>query len=1346
MKKKKLLGFLAAMACLTCFAGCKDDAETNTLESAKSYLDSIYKAQVTVTAADTELYNKVTIDGVTYNVAWSVNVESGVKIVVNDDGTITLDIDENAPADVNYVLTATITDAEGNTIQTSYDRTVPKFKELTWAEFTATEDEKAVVIKGVISGIVNTDTKHELYLQDADGGYYVYNLEAAKMEGLAVGMEIRVRGIRDTYYGVNQIVDAGVEILNATPVAVTPNDITATFSAAESLQAEELTKLQSTVVTIKGVTVLGQDASNSTYYNFKLGNKQSYVRISSTACMLSADDQKDFIKTVAASKGYMADVTGVVSIYNNKVYLIPLTKDAFSNVTLVERNDAEKVAFEKEFVKLPNYGEEIMTDLTLPTAGLIYSDVTVSWASSNESVAKVDGDKLIVSLPKDAPTTVTLTATITSGEASDTLVFENLPVAKESIYIPEAITAAPEVGKTYKMYLYQGNLDKILYLEGSFDGKYLKTTANADLAADVTIVAAKEGTFYLQKEDGAYININISEEGRLSFDTVGRDPVTEYKWSAEHGTIVTADETAFLGTYEQFETVSASAMKYISSNFTAKLCTFIDKTTATDEVKATKELKDLAIDIESSYAISSAKTITLPTATQYFDGVTIVWSSNNTAVAAIDGDQLTITPQETATNVTLTVAVTSGEKTVSKEITISVELAYLITVGSPSVAEYDMLYLDQLTTNQTLYLKGGMSGYYLAVTTNVSEAVTVGLEAVTGEDGSYYLYYLDGKAKKYIKIYENENGYVNPAITDTAETKFTYSSKYNTLVTTLTGGKKDGEYFLGTFNDINNSFRPSKTSYLDDGSSNYITKFGNLVKASEMTDAIKLNQEKADLSIAFDDVTEDIVLNVPVAGATFSNVTITWTSDKECAVVDNTAGTITVTQQATEQTVNLTATLSIGTETPVVLNYSFKVAALPQISAIIIDSPTENTAYALLLRQENLNKTLYFDGTIASGRLNTTDVINKAVFVYLEEVTDGYYLYFGEGENKQYIDVTYDGIVLNTEPTSVYTLDSTYNTLVATVGTTKYFLGTYNNYDTFSRSQYSYLASGNFPTMLATFIDNENLTTELKVSSEKAEMVVALSESYKSETTVTLPLFGAAYDDVVIEWASNNPNAVVDNTNGTLTITLPSAEATVELTATFKVNEIAVGAPVAFTFVIEAPVALTATSADFGTLSTTTSYGSHTTTDGWIATNSAVYSGNADGSNGNGSFSAIGDASARAICLNGKTSAIGTLLSPKIANGIKSLSFNWGIMASDTKISATINIKNENGEIIATNKVENLSLNTNTDKYVAQLFTWELTTAVEGNFTIEIINNCPSNSTSNKDRLSIWNLAWVNAD
>ncbi|MBQ8322414.1 MAG: hypothetical protein IJX91_00440 [Clostridia bacterium] len=1118
MKNKKFLGFLAAIACLGCLAGCKDDSSN--LDAAKSYLDGIYKPKATVTAADAALDPQVIIDGETYTITWSVNVESGVKIVVNDDGTVTLDIDENAAADVNYVLTATIKDADGNTIQTSYDRTVPKFKELTWSEFMAKNDQEAVVVKGVISAIINTESNREIYMEDSDGGYYIYGLEAAQLEGLQVGMEIRARGLRKTYYGVAEVVDAGIEILNATPVAVTPTDITTIFSEAASTQAETLTALQSRLVTIKGVTIVGQDASNSSYYNFKLGDKQSYVRISSSACILSSDDQKTFKDTVAASKGYSADVTGIVSIYNNKVYLIPVSKDAYSNITKVERTDAEKVAFEKEFVSLPSYGAEIMADLTLPTCGVVYDDVTVSWTSSDTSLANVVVDKdgnatLVVTLPKDEAKKVTLTATITSGEATDTLEFKDLVVAKESINIPEAITAAPTADTDYGFYLYQGNLNKKLYLTGEMDGNYLEATPNPDLAATVRIEPIENtDTFYLRLKDSSYISINATvneSTGKTSYSvSLDRKAATAYKWSEEYGTIVTADGAAYLGTFSSFETISASELSYISTSFPAQLCTFIDKTTATDEVKAAKELKDLAIDIETYY--SEPTTVTLPTTAQYFDNVTISWASDNATVAAIDGDQLTITPAKTATTVTLTVTVASGEKKETKTVTINVdELTQLITVGAPSAAEYDVLYMDQLGTGQRLYLAGGESSGFLNTTTNANEAVTVGLEAVAEKEDTYYLYYLDGEAKKYVEIYKNSDSKIRVRYSDTAVTEYTYSEKYATLVSTF----ESNEYYLGTY-DTFTTVGASKTSFLDTSPTNYVTKLGDIVKYSEITDDTKIAAEKEALATLFDStISEAKTYTLPAVGSDYSEVAITWevVGGSDIAQIDD--GVLSIAVPNFTTTVSVKATFTIGETTD---SKTFEIEALKNYTqAEIVDMAYE------LENDATLPTNFTLTGTIISVdyAYSTT---NKNLTVTM--VVDG-----KEDKPIQCYKLVGDGA--ETDSASLIGVGDS----ITVTGILKNFKGTIEFDQGCTLDSYNLDAT---------------VSEAAKVATEKYELAFAETE-FTNTASVTLPAAGTTYTDVAITWTTESAAASI--ADGVLTVAQVSETTTVTVTASLTLGE-----------------------------------------------------------------------------------------------------------------------------------------------------------------------------------------------
>ncbi len=160
--------------------------------------------------------------------------------------------------------------------------------------------------------------------------------------------------------------------------------------------------------------------------------------------------------------------------------------------------------------------------------------------------------------------------------------------------------------------------------------------------------------------------------------------------------------------------------------------------------------------------------------------------------------------------------------------------------------------------------------------------------------------------------------------------------------------------------------------------------------------------------------------------------------------------------------------------------------------------------------------------------------------------------------------------------------------------------------------------------------------------------------------------------------------------------------------------------------------------ADFNTMNGGTpksNYGEYTSANGWTATNCALLSGTS-GADSNPRFSFIGGEDVFAPCLNGKTTAAGILTSPTLTGGIKTLSFKYGFPFSDTQCKFTINIK-QNGTIVKTKSVELTSI----EKQVAYDYTLDVN--VSGDFVIEIVNDCLSQSTTNKDRIAIWNLSWT---
>ena len=165
------------------------------------------------------------------------------------------------------------------------------------------------------------------------------------------------------------------------------------------------------------------------------------------------------------------------------------------------------------------------------------------------------------------------------------------------------------------------------------------------------------------------------------------------------------------------------------------------------------------------------------------------------------------------------------------------------------------------------------------------------------------------------------------------------------------------------------------------------------------------------------------------------------------------------------------------------------------------------------------------------------------------------------------------------------------------------------------------------------------------------------------------------------------------------------------------------------------------TRADFETMGTPqgSAYKSYTSTKGWEATNCLLFQGGSSDAPPTYQFIGFMTGSdtnyAMAPTLNGKTSAVGTLVSPTLKGGMKKLTFKYGAAFSDKNLAFRVDVK-QNGSVVKTWEVNRSDIVTKT------AYTFSEDCNVNGDFTIEITNLCPSNSNSNKDRVSIWNLVW----
>ena len=137
---KRLISWVLLLAmCLSLFAGCGNEnnntdptnapvagGQSGSLEDAVSYVRTIYKNAGEMTAADFQRIGAVPMGGTKYEIVWTANVsEDLVKIVVGEDGMVTIDVNEETPEEVAYVLTATITAPDGASESLSWNHVIP---------------------------------------------------------------------------------------------------------------------------------------------------------------------------------------------------------------------------------------------------------------------------------------------------------------------------------------------------------------------------------------------------------------------------------------------------------------------------------------------------------------------------------------------------------------------------------------------------------------------------------------------------------------------------------------------------------------------------------------------------------------------------------------------------------------------------------------------------------------------------------------------------------------------------------------------------------------------------------------------------------------------------------------------------------------------------------------------------------------------------------------------------------------------------------------------------------------------------------------------------------------------
>ena len=242
---KRMITWLLLVAMLLgTFAGCGSTAEQaptqavaaetvaaadiEGINAAIDYLKMFYKDSGSKTGADFERYGIVRIAGVPYEVTWTADVsEDLVKAVVNEDGSVTIDVSEECEQDTPYTLTATIADEAGNTAAYSWEYILPAglgsdycaIVDMAYAlEKGAAMETPATLVGTVVA--INTAWSEEyknitvtiVVKGREDKPIECYRLKGEGAKDLAVGDLITVTGIIKNYNGKIEF-DAGSEVV-----------------------------------------------------------------------------------------------------------------------------------------------------------------------------------------------------------------------------------------------------------------------------------------------------------------------------------------------------------------------------------------------------------------------------------------------------------------------------------------------------------------------------------------------------------------------------------------------------------------------------------------------------------------------------------------------------------------------------------------------------------------------------------------------------------------------------------------------------------------------------------------------------------------------------------------------------------------------------------------------------------------------------------------------------------------------------------------------------------------------------------------------------------------------------
>lgn len=198
---------------------------------------------------------------------------------------------------------------------------------MTYAEYAAAAINEEVVIEAYVQAKQGWwEDKATIYLQDLDGGYFVYELPCSEEEynKMTTGTKLRVTGYKGEWAGEVEIMDGSYEILEGNYVAEAL-DVTAL------LGTDELINYMNMFVSFKGMTVVAStdaagnevaflynwdgsgEQGNDLYFNVSINGQVYNFCVESYLC---GADTAVYKAVEALSIGDVIDLEGFLYWYN----------------------------------------------------------------------------------------------------------------------------------------------------------------------------------------------------------------------------------------------------------------------------------------------------------------------------------------------------------------------------------------------------------------------------------------------------------------------------------------------------------------------------------------------------------------------------------------------------------------------------------------------------------------------------------------------------------------------------------------------------------------------------------------------------------------------------------------------------------------------------------------------------------------------------------------------------------------------------------------------------------------------------------------------------------------------